>query len=513
MMTGTQDAVIGFLADPATHGLENDGVKRVETHGAVVFLADDRVFKMKRAVKYPYLDFSTLDKREAAIRAEIEANKPFAPDLYLDVTAVTRAPGGKLALGGAGEAVEWLLVMRRFDENATLDHLAERGEIGYTLARMLGEAVAAAHERSPRFDAARWIEALGRFVEEEDSAIRAANDLIPVEVATALGSALRTALEAIRPLLHARGEAGHVRRGHGDLHLRNVALIGGKPVLFDALEFDPVVAAGDVLYDLAFLLMDLLARKLERQANLVFNRYLIAAGREEHLDALRALPFFLSLRAAIRARVSLDKRKLVEGEERKAADAEARDYVALAAKLIAPAEPRLIAVGGLSGTGKSTIAAALAPFVQPAPGAVHLRSDVERKRLAGIGELDHLPREIYAARSNEAVYARLNTLAFRALKAGHSVLVDAVHIKPAEREAVEAVAKESGAAFDGVWLELSLDERVRRVGARHGDASDADVRVARVQEDYDPGEIHWRRINAGGTPDEVVACAHKVLGL
>ena len=232
-----------------------------------------------------------------------------------------------------------------------------------------------------------------------------------------------------------------MRRGHGDLHLRNVALIDGKPVLFDAIEFDPLIASGDVLYDLAFLLMDLVDRKFDRAANIVFNRYLLAAGMEEQLDALAALPFFLALRATIRARVALDKRKLVEGEERATAEDEARDYRTLAAHLIAPPKPRLVAIGGLSGTGKSALAASLAPFLLPAPGAVHLRSDIERKRLFGVGETERLPEAAYSQDVTARVYARLLDLARRTLRAGHSAIVDAVHARPQEREAIESVAK------------------------------------------------------------------------
>lgn len=506
-----QEQAISFLADPATHGLRAGEVKRINTHGAVVFLAGERAYKIKRAVKYPYLDFSTLEKRAAAIDAEIEANKPFAPELYLERIAICRARDGKLSLGGDGEAVEWALVMLRFDESATLDHVAERQGIDDTLARALGEAVAAAHERAPRFDAARWIEALGRFVIEERAALLEVPDVIPPKEAEALGDSLRASLAQITPLLEARGRAGHVRRGHGDLHLRNVVLIEDRPVLFDALEFDPVVAAGDVLYDLAFLLMDLLARRLDRAANLVFNRYLVAASDDEHLAALAALPFFLSLRAAIRARVALDKRKLVRGDERATAEVEAKEYAALARKLIAPPPPKLIAVGGLSGTGKTTIAAQLAPSEWPAPGAVHLRSDIERKRLAGVDEFERLPAGAYTTAASARVYARLAELARRTLAAGHSAVVDAVYARLEERTAIEAVAARAAVPFRGIWLELSLQERIARVGGRRGDASDADAAVAREQEEYRIGEIGWQRIDAAGAPEDVVKRAQGAL--
>jgi aminoglycoside phosphotransferase family enzyme/predicted kinase len=506
-----QDAAVRFLADPATHGLA--AVKRVDTHGAIVFLAGDRAYKIKRAVKYPYLDFSTLEKRSAAIDAEIEANRPFAPELYLGKVAIRRATNARLSIEGDGEVVEWALLMRRFDENATLDHVAEQQGIDDRLARALGEAAAAAHARAPQFDATQWIAALGRFVEDERTALLEASDVVPREHAEALGESLQTKLIQITPLLQARGKAGHVRRGHGDLHLRNIVLIDGNPVLFDALEFDPVVAAGDVLYDLAFLLMDLLGRRLDRAANIVFNRYLLAASNDEHLDALAALPFFLSLRAAIRARVALDKRKVVSGKERAVAGEEAKEYAALANRLITPLPPKLIALGGLSGTGKTTVAARLAPSIWPAPGAVHLRSDIERKRLAGVGELERLPPEAYTPEAAARVYARLAALAGRALAAGHSAIVDAVYARPEQRSAIEAVAVEAGVPFQGIWLELPLKERVARVGGRHGDASDADAAVARAQEEYVLGEIDWHRVDAGGSSDDVAKRALGALGV
>ncbi|MDO8535367.1 MAG: AAA family ATPase [Xanthobacteraceae bacterium] len=507
----TQSAVAALLADPATHGLDQGAVKRIDTHAAMVFLAGTRVYKVKRAVRYPYLDFSTLTKREAACRAEIAANRPFASELYEGVIPIVRRPDGRLALTGEGETVEWVVVMRRFDENSTLDHVAAREGIGDELARRLGEAVAAAHGRAPVVEASPWIEALGRYVEDEATGIRAVPDIVPATEAAALERALRERLGRIRPLLARRGQAGLVRRGHGDLHLGNVALIEDKPVPFDALEFDPVVASGDLLYDLAFLLMDLLARKLDRAANIVFNRYLVAAGRDDDLNALAALPFFMGLRAAIRGRVALDRRKLVQGDAQREAEAEARSYVALAARLLSPPPPRLVAIGGLSGTGKSLLGAALAPLFAPAPGAVHLRSDIERKRLHGAGEFERLPPQAYGAEATERVYARLAALAKRAVEAGHSAVVDAVYAEPGERAAIERMAAAAKVDFHGIWLDADLQSRVARVGARRADASDADAEIARAQESYDPGEIRWHRVDAVGNPAEILQAARRAL--
>jgi hypothetical protein len=209
-------------------------------------------------------------------------------------------------------------------------------------------------------------------------------------------------------------------------------------VPFDAVEFDPLIAAGDVLYDLAFLLMDLVERGLTDAANRVLNRYLFEARGDENLDALVALPLFMSLRAAIRAKVTAAR--LDQGaDKRDAITGAARTYFKLACDLISPPAPKLVAVGGLSGTGKSILARALAPHVMPSPGAVLLRSDVERKSLFGVGETDRLPAEAYSTDAGARVYAALNAKARRIIAAGHSVVVDAVFARPEERAAVGAL--------------------------------------------------------------------------
>jgi len=302
-----------------------------------------------------------------------------------------------------------------------------------------------------------------------------------------------------------------VRRGHGDLHLGNIALIDGKPVAFDAIEFDPLIAAGDVLYDLAFLLMDLVERRLPAPANIVLNRYLAETRRADDLDALAALPLFLSLRAAIRAKVTAARLDQAAAGARAGLAKSARTYFALACDLIAPAPPMLVAVGGLSGSGKSLLARALAPELRPVPGAVTLRSDVERKLAFGVGETDRLPPEAYAPAVGVAVYATLTDKARRALRAGHSAIVDAVFAAPDERIAIEQVAAEAAVAFRGLFLTADVATRVRRVGARRRDASDADAAVARRQEDYALGDIDWARVDATGTPAETLARARVLL--
>lgn len=498
-----QDEVFAFLADAATHG--GEPVTRIDTHAASVFLAGDTVYKVKRAVRFPFLDYSTLEKRKAACETEIAVNQPFAPELYKKVVPITRGRDGRLAIGGDSEAVEWALVMRRFDETQTLDHLADTNKIDARLADALGRAVAAAHAKLPDTDAGAWIDHLPTIIAQNDEDLRKSSALFPPDDANALRRDTEAALAKIHPLLVTRGRAGYVRRCHGDLHLGNIALIDGKPVLFDAIEFDPLFAAGDLFYDLAFLLMDMVERGLRNEAGIVLNRYLYERRTGDDLDALATLPLFMSLRAAIRAKVTAAKNG--GGKE---ADA-ARAYFALARRALTPPQPQLVAVGGLSGTGKSVLAAQLAAHIPPEPGAVVIRSDVERKALFGKAETEKLPPEAYQPEATARVYTRVAEAAACALRAGHSVIADAVFARQDEREAIATVAREAGVAFHGLFLTANLGVRVARVGARKLDASDADAGVARRQETYDLGALDWRQVDAGGTPSDTLRRATTTL--
>jgi uncharacterized protein len=275
-------------------------------------------------------------------------------------------------------------------------------------------------------------------------------------------------------------------------------------VLFDAIEFSPLIASGDVLYDLAFPLMDLTQRALQPLANIMLNRYLTESGRAEDLDALAALPFFLSLRAAIRAKVTSARLAQARAESRPDIEAAARSYLDWARRFIAPVPPVLVAIGGLSGTGKSVLARALAATFGPAPGALVLRSDVERKRLFGKDEHARLSGEAYAPQVTARVYATIVDQARRAIAAGHSAIVDAVFARPGERSVVERSAAILGVTFHGLFLDAEIDVRLARLGNRSPDASDADAPVARQQESYDLGELSWQRVDASGTPEETL---------
>lgn len=491
-----QAAAFACLAAPSTHGPGADRIERIDTHSAVIFLAGPFAYKVKRAVRFPFLDFSTLEKRRAACAAEVAINRDAAPGLYLGTVALVRGPEGlSLAAADAPGAVEYAVKMRRFDTAATLDRQAERGPLDPGLVAALARKVAAAHGAAP---AARGWDVgarLAAYLADNAQACAARPDVFPAAEVAALAARSEALLSRLGPLLAARSAAGEVRRCHGDLHLRNIVLLDGEPVLFDAVEFSDDIATCDVLYDLAFLLMDLWQRGQRAEANALLNRYLWARP-DDTLDGLAALPLFLSLRAAIRAKVEAAGLAHLSGAVRTAAEARVRHFFDAAGALIETGRPELLAVGGLSGSGKSTFAARIAPATGRAPGAVILRSDIERKRLAGVGETDRLPAAAYTPEASAEVYARLRTLAARVLAAGHSVIVDAVHACPQERATIEQVARAAGAAFRGVWLEAPDETLIARVGARTGDASDADADVVRQQLGYDLGAIGWERVSA-----------------
>lgn len=395
-----QKEVLSFLGSAEAHGLSAPP-KRIDTHSSVVFLAGQKVYKVKRAVKLPFLDYSTLEKRKFFCEREFSINRELAPYLYQNVVAIRRNAQG-MHIGGAGEIVEWAVQLRRFDESQTLDRLTDAGDLAPQIIRDLATAVATAHSTAKVIRNANATNALEDVLHETLHELTQAPHIFPRQKMDDYGRAMRTTFREARGFLMIREAIGFVRRCHGDLHLRNVAIVDGKVTLFDAIEFDEAVATTDILYDLAFLLMDLWEKNLKNEANSLMNRYLWQAkDMIDDLHALSVLPLFLSLRAAIRAKIAaLTVSK--EPEDRHAAT-DARLYFEAARRFLKPHLPSLIAIGGRSGTGKSTLAAGLAPYIGRPPGAVHLRSDIERKRQFQVPETDRLANCAYKAEVSEVV--------------------------------------------------------------------------------------------------------------
>lgn len=451
------------------------GALPIETHISEVYVGPGAAFKRRKPVRLSYLDFTTPEARRRYGAREIELNAPHAPGLYRGLRALTREADGTLALEGAGPAVDWVVEMAPLGAADFLDHVAATRGLDGAMLDAVADAVAAMHQRLPPAEGGA-IEAVARnnFLAAEAAGLDRGRAAAWLEGCLA-------AIAARAPLLAARAAAGRVRRCHGDLHLGNLVLMEGRPVPFDALEFDEALASIDTGYDLAFLLMDLDLRVGRVAANRVLNRYVARTG---DAGLVAGLVPWLSLRAMVRAHVSAARGDR-GGAER---------YLAAAESYLSPPPPVLVAVGGLQGTGKSTLARALAPSLGAAPGALVLRSDEIRKRLAGVAPQTRLAPAAYTREAGAAVYAAIGRDAAAALDAGHAVIADAMFQAASERAAIARAA--GPMRFVGLWLEAALPVLEARLAARVGDASDADVGVLRASAGRSAGAIDWQRIDA-----------------
>jgi len=489
MITENQDIVVEMLKDPATYG-EAGTVETIETHISRIFLIGQRAFKMKRAVKLPYVDFSTPEFRLAACEKEVELNSRTAPGLYLNVRRITRA-GNRLAMDGSGELVDAVIEMVRFDQSNLLDRMGAAAKLTPALMTAVARMIAQYHRNAEVIHAGSGSGNIGGVLEINSAGFATSHVFDGKEIET-LNAAFRAALARHTGLLDRREAAGRVRRCHGDLHLRNICAFDGEPRLFDCIEFNDQIATVDVLYDLAFLLMDLWHRGYAQFANLVMNRYLDDADDE---DGFILLPFFMAVRAAVRAHVtatqveegSQDSTKLI---------AEARSYFQLAQTLLAQTPARLVAIGGLSGSGKTTVAEALAPQIGAPPGARIVESDRIRKAMHGVPAETKLPDKAYRPGVSERVYRQLAWRSELILAEGGSVVADAVFDKPEDRDRIERAASEADVPFAGFWLAADPSVLWHRVSKRKGGPSDATVDILSRQLQRDAGPLTWRQIEA-----------------
>lgn len=515
--TDEQAEVTAFLADPASYPARPDRIERMETHGARVFLAGNEAWKIKRAVQFPYMDLSTLEKRRAVCRREVEINGMWAPRIYLGCVPITRERDGRLAFDGEGEPVEWAVRMRRFPQSDMLGSIAETSGIGRDLARSLADAAFESHATAHRVDDPRGAERVGSLVDSVSTNLAGVSDILGTEDTVRFRRSAEAQHGRAAAVLDRRAEHGLVRRCHADLHLDNIVMWEGRPTLFDAIEFDEELASIDTLYDLAFLLMDLDHRGLRPAANVVLNRYLWRSQELLDLDGLAALPLFLGLRAGVRALVTAERAQQEQAALGRDASRQrterARSYLRAALVNLDQSKPALVAVGGLSGTGKSTLAAGLAPRIGPCPGAVHLRSDLERKALFGREETERLDGEAYTSAIAARVYGHLMEKAQRVLAAGHGVIVDAVFAAESERSGLEKIAIGTGVQLKGLWLTAPTTTLMDRVARRRNDASDATVDVVRQQLGYQIGALSpaWTNIDAGQDLEATVRDAEAAL--
>jgi uncharacterized protein len=498
MITEDQGDAIAFLSKPDTYGLTAP-VEIMETHISRIFLAGDRAYKMKRAVKLPYADFSTASLRLAACDKEVELNARTAPGLYLGVRRLTREKGGGVVFAGDGELIDAVVEMVRFDQKCLFNRMAAAGDLTPRLMTRVARMIALFHRTAPVVHADGGAANMEGVLDINEAGFATSHVFGSAELET-FNAAFRRALARHANLLDRREKAGKVRRCHGDLHLRNISLLDGEPRLFDCIEFNERIATVDVLYDLAFLLMDLWHRGFAELANLVANRYLDEADDE---DGFALLPFFMAVRAAVRAHVTATQ--VEEGADAAGGLAgEARSYFDLARTLLVKKPARLIAIGGLSGSGKTTVAEALAAHLGAPPGARIVESDRIRKAMHGVPAETRLPVEAYRTEVSDRVYREMTWRAGLILAQHGAVVADAVFDRKPNRDLIEKAAQEAGAPFAGMWLDADPTTLWQRVAARQCGPSDATVDVLSRQLERKAQGTGWKKVDANGQMRQVV---------
>ncbi len=489
MICESQKAVVDFLSTPENFG--GVPIQQIDTHLSHVFLVGRRVYKIKRAIRYDFVDFSTIELRKKSCENEVSVNRRTAPEMYLGVVPIYCSED-KMGWDAKGEIVEWAVEMVRFDADQQFDALlARRALDGSTIAR-LADKIAKFHLGADMVSLSRAGGGVGATIDQIATSLRE-NDIGPArerDVARWTNIAF-SEFEHSAKFLEARRRHGWVRHCHGDLHLANICMFRGKPTPFDAIEFNDDLSNIDILYDLSFALMDLIYHDRSDLANMLLNRYL---GATRDYSGVRLLRLFQSMRAGVRAMVlSLPSQP---DESKWLADR----YFDLALEyLIGENVPRLIAIGGFSGTGKSTLARGVALHFNGRCGAVILRSDVVRKRLSGRAPEDRLRDENYSDDDARVVYRQLLKDAGRLLRAGQPVIVDATFLNPEFRRAAADVAEKAHVPFDGLWLSASHDVLIDRISGRLNDASDATVRVLKRQLENTVEPENWHAIDAGGS--------------
>jgi len=471
------------LCEPSRYPHPTAPVELIETHISWVLLAGEYAYKLKKPVDLGFLDFSTLAARKRFCEEELRLNRRTAPALYLEVVPIGGTPDDPRL--GATPAIEYAVKMRRFEQDALLDRVAKRRALTPAHIDALAAAVADFHarvERAPRDSAWGAPERVAAFAEQNFEQIDPlAAAPVDIEHLDALRTWTGHEFTERREIFVERRRAGFVRECHGDLHLGNIALIEGAPVAFDCIEFNADLRWIDVMSELAFLVMDLLDHRLDALAWRCLDRYLELTGDHQGLAVLR---FYLVYRAMVRAKVACIRAQQpgLDAAAQARVAREYRGYFELARRLAESVRPAIVLMHGLSGSGKTTVAQALLERL----GAVRVRSDVERKRLHGLGALTrtHAPIDtgVYGAEATRRTYDRLAAAARAIVDAGLPAIVDAASLRRGDRAAFGDLARALGVPFAIATCEAPEAVLRARVATRERAGADASEATTAVLE-------------------------------
>ncbi len=501
-----QQSLITALRDPRCYPHEVASVIVIETHISWVLLAGEYAYKIKKALDLAFLDYSTLATRRFFCDEEVRLNRRTAPDIYLDTMIIGGSPDNPRF--GIQPALEYAVRMRRFESDDLMDRLLLRNKITPQHIDSLATVIARFHTSVPRANAASEFgsaetikaETLQNYEQLRVLLINAGDQ----KNIAALETAATAEYVECREIFEARRTQGFVRECHGDLHLGNIVLVGNEPVPFDCIEFNPALRWIDVMDEISFSVMDLLHRNRPELAWRLLNAWLESTGDYSGIVVLR---FYLADRAAVRAKVSAI-RAGQSASSRHASSSElaaCRSYMTLARQCLARRAPSLIITHGLPGSGKTTFS----QLALQQTGAIRIRSDVERKRLFGLGRLENsraIAGDIYSPDATRRTYTRLSELASQILRAGFPVIVDAAFLREDEREVFRRLAQNMSVPFAIATLHASVTTLRKRIVRRRNDASEADVAVLdmlmSVQQPLSPSELAFTaRFTTGEPPD------------
>lgn len=472
-----QERLIAALRDPARYPVIPQSVRVIETHISWVLLAGDFAYKIKKALDLGFLDYSTLESRRWCCDEEIRLNRRTAPGIYLDTIPIGGSPDDPRL--GAQPALEYAVRMRRFSLRNLMDGLLIRGRVAPRHIDSLAAVIARFHVGLPAVDtdsgfgtAASINAAAQQNFEQLHAHLTKEADRAAI---AELDAATAAELAACKYRFEQRRLQGFVRECHGDLHLGNIVLDGETPFLFDCIEFNPALRWIDVMDEISFTMMDLLHRGHPEHAWRFLNACLEASG---DYDGAGVLHFYLAYRATVRAKVCAIRAAQAGMSARGRADALAacRSFLMLGGRFLGSRGGALIITHGLPGSGKTTFS----QFALQQMGAIRIRSDVERKRLFGLGALESsgpCTAGIYGPGATRKTYARLHELANRLLRAGFPVIVDAAFLKQEEREMFHRLAKSLSVPFAIAALQAKDSVLRKRIRQRRNDASEADVAV------------------------------------
>ena len=519
MIIEEQNEVLKAMSSSGFYGFKLEKVKIIQSHISFVFLVGNKAYKLKRGVKFPYLDYSTLEKRKQACEKEILVTKDGAPDLFIGVSAIVKEKNGKIkmlepnAKPQEGQTVlDYVVVMNRFLQENLFENLAAIGKLDRFEMMDLAEAVVKVHSVTESFYDRGGAEMIkGRIIENDEMLRCFAPDIFDKKDIDILLDLSLKEFDKIKNLLNRRQEEGKVKRCHGDIHFHNICMINNKPILFDAIEFNDNLSHIDVMYDLAFLLMDMEKRGLRRLASIFFNHYMAYSSDYE---GILCLPLFQSCRAGVKAHVCATMAQMqTDKDEKNYLNQQAFEYLVLAKQLLNPKQPVLVASGGLSGSGKSRLSREIAPYIGASPGAIIFRTDVLRKRLKGKLPHERLTKEDYGEETSKKTYEELRKECAKVINAGLPALADGIFASQDERIAIEKLSEELNVKFYGFWMFANKDAQAERVATRKRNPSDATVKVLERQFEKDVGEVTWHKIDTSGAKEQTVMAARQVLGV